>query len=113
MSIQFSPALDGPAYADQIPKWKDDERPQQYAAIAICTAAPTIAVAVRLYAQRVYRKAWGLDDLFIIVAMVCSPLPVWVDFTNSTPVYRLRRGCCILLSFASRSGFAPSSRAFR
>lgn len=70
MTVQYQPSLDGPAYAAQVPKWEQDERPQQYAAIAICTAAPTIAVAVRLYAQRVYRKAWGLDDLFIIIALV-------------------------------------------
>ncbi|KAJ6151530.1 hypothetical protein N7470_007127 [Penicillium chermesinum] len=70
MTIQFTPSLDGPAYATQAQHWKQDERPQQYAAIAICTAAPTIAVAVRLWAQRTYRKSWGLDDLFIIVALL-------------------------------------------
>ena len=57
-------------FNEQLKAWGDDSRPQQYAAIGITTLAATVAVIIRLYAQRVYRKGWGLDDLFILIAMV-------------------------------------------
>ena len=70
MTSQYSPRPGTLEYKEQLAEWSQDERPQQYTAIIICTVAPTFAVILRLYAQRVYRKAWGLDDLLILVALV-------------------------------------------
>ncbi|KAJ6157843.1 hypothetical protein N7470_005435 [Penicillium chermesinum] len=67
-SAHYIPAPGSAEYNKQFQQWDADERPQQYAAIIICSVAATVSVALRLYAQRRYGKGWGLDDLFIIVA---------------------------------------------
>lgn len=75
MSGEAVPKVGSPEYEYQIRHYGDDERPQQYVGILICTIVPTLAVVIRVYAQRVYNKIWGLDDLFIIVALVCMIRP--------------------------------------
>lgn len=67
---QYVPKLGSREYDSQMSKWDEDRRPQQYAALTITTFAATIAVMMRLYAQRIYKKRWGLDDLFVIIALV-------------------------------------------
>ncbi|KAJ5538735.1 hypothetical protein N7494_008214 [Penicillium frequentans] len=57
-------------YNSQMSKWDEDKRSQQYAAVAITAFAATIAVLVRLYAKRIYKKGWGLDDLFVTIALL-------------------------------------------
>lgn len=74
-STRYVPAPGSEEYNRQFARWSDDERPQQYAGICICAAAATVAVALRLYAQRRYGKGWALDDLFIVVALVCHAYP--------------------------------------
>lgn len=68
----YVPKVGSKEFNEQLKAWGDDTRPRQYAAIAITTFAATVAVIIRIYAQRVYRKGWGLDDLFILIAMVCT-----------------------------------------
>jgi len=69
-SRHITPAPGSADYEDQIAEYGRDIRPQQYAAITICAAAATIAVALRLYTQRRFRKQWGLDDALILMALV-------------------------------------------
>ncbi|KAJ5115751.1 hypothetical protein N7456_000099 [Penicillium angulare] len=59
--------------------WDESRQIQQYVAIAITTFAATVAVIIRLYAQRAYRKGWGLDDAFIVIAL----LIVYAEFVSS------------------------------
>lgn len=67
---QYVPKLGSQEYDSQMSRWDEDKRPPQYAAVAITTFAATIAVVVRLYTQRVYKKGWRFDDLFILIALV-------------------------------------------
>ena len=67
---QYVPQLGSQEYDSQMSKWDENRRPQQYAAVSITAFAATIAVMVRLYAQRVYRGGWRLDDLFVTIALV-------------------------------------------
>lgn len=67
---QYVPKQGSQEYNEQMNKWDEDRRLQQYVGIAITTSAATVAVIIRLYAQRAYRKGWGLDDAFILVALV-------------------------------------------
>lgn len=83
-SSKYVPTPGSDEYNKQLLLWDDDERPQQYAGIIICSIAATIAVILRLYAQRRYGKGWALDDLFIVVALVCRQILVerWLNIAN-------------------------------
>ncbi|KAJ5769491.1 hypothetical protein N7520_004050 [Penicillium odoratum] len=83
---QYVPKLGSEEYNSQMAKWDEDERPQQYAAIAITTFAATVAVIVRLYSQRVSKRSWALDDLFILIAL----LIVYAEFIAS--IFSLKAG---------------------
>ncbi|KAJ5730496.1 uncharacterized protein N7483_005004 [Penicillium malachiteum] len=67
---QYVPKEGSQEYKEQMNHWDEDRRPQQYAAIAITTFVATVAVISRLYAQRTYRRGWGVDDAFILVALL-------------------------------------------
>ncbi|KAJ5621493.1 hypothetical protein N7528_006276 [Penicillium herquei] len=67
---QYVPKEGSQEYKEQMNHWDEDCRPQQYAAIAITTFVATVAVAFRLYAQRAYRRGWGVDDAFILIALL-------------------------------------------
>ncbi|KAJ6014749.1 hypothetical protein N7540_009340 [Penicillium herquei] len=67
---QYVPKEGSQDYKEQMNDWDEDYRPQQYAAIAITTFVATVAVFSRLYAQRAYMRGWGVDDAFIIVALL-------------------------------------------
>lgn len=66
----FKPTPGSADFEEQFARWGDDVRIAQYVGVIICTVAPTLAVALRLYARQLYRTRFGLDDLFIIVALV-------------------------------------------
>lgn len=69
-TAQYVPKLGSEEYISQMKRWDEDKRSQQYAAVAITTFVATVTVIIRLYAQRACRKGWGLDDLFITIALV-------------------------------------------
>ena len=75
MSRHMIPAPGSAEYNIQIEKYDEDIRPQQYAAIIICTLAATLSVVLRLYAQQKYRKKLSWDDWLIVGALV-STCPV-------------------------------------
>lgn len=72
MSRHITPQPGSPDYNAQLVVYHRDIRPQQFAGILICSVAATIAVALRLYSQWVYRKQWALHDFLIVVALVRS-----------------------------------------
>lgn len=72
----YKPAPGTADFQSQFARWGDDVRVAQYVGIIICTVAPTVAVALRLYARQLYRTKFGLDDIFIIIALVCLALRI-------------------------------------
>ena len=72
MSRHTTPPPGSPDYNAQLMVYHRDMRPQQFAGILISSVAATIAVALRLYSQWVYRKQWALHDFLIVVALVRS-----------------------------------------
>ncbi|KAJ5998452.1 hypothetical protein N7451_006262 [Penicillium sp. IBT 35674x] len=85
---QYVPELGSQEYNSQMSKWDEDKRPQQYAAVTITTFAATIAVVMRLYAQRTYKKGWGLDDLFVTIAL----LILYAEFVASVLSLKIGAG---------------------
>lgn len=112
MASHYVPKPGSREYQDQMARYNEDQRPQQYVAIAICTVAPTLAVILRLYAQRVRRKQWGLDDLLIIVALVRRVIGGDLEKTPNTIIdYTIRADDPIHSFSERRSGPSPSPRS--
>ncbi|KAJ5217016.1 hypothetical protein N7468_010024 [Penicillium chermesinum] len=67
---KYKPAPGSADFESQVARWGNDVRVAQYVGIIICTVAPTVAVGLRLYARHLYRTKFGLDDIFIIIALL-------------------------------------------
>ncbi|KAJ5899971.1 hypothetical protein N7495_004715 [Penicillium taxi] len=78
-NTNYDPKPGTATYAAQLAEWDADERPQQYAAIAICTSVATLAVLMRLYAQHTYKKVFALEDFFIVISLIV----LWGQFCAS------------------------------
>lgn len=71
----------------QVPLYDKTQLPLIIATLSVCMAIACISLAVRLYARRVARQAYGLDDLFAGLALVCNQsqeaiVSPFVSFSN-------------------------------
>lgn len=60
-----------PAYNDQLAHVHDNKGPQTIAASGILIAITTLAVVLRILAQRVVKPSFTADDYCAFVALAC------------------------------------------
>lgn len=53
-----------------LPSLNDNRKEEIIVILAVMTAASTVAVAMRIFARRMSAAKYGLDDLFILIALV-------------------------------------------
>lgn len=54
----------------QVPLYDKSKKPLIIATLSVCMVVAYISMALRLYARRIARQAFGLDDLFAGLAVV-------------------------------------------
>lgn len=59
-----------PELQAQVPLYDQTAQPKIRATLAVCTIIAYVALGLRLYARRITKQAFGLDDLFAGLAVV-------------------------------------------
>lgn len=59
-----------PELQAQLPLYEQTAQPKIRATLAVCTIIAYVAIGLRLYARRITKQAFGLDDLFAGLAVV-------------------------------------------
>lgn len=59
-----------PELQAQVPSYEQTAQPKIRATLAVCTIIAYVAIGLRLYARRITKQAFGLDDLFAGLAVV-------------------------------------------
>ncbi|KAI1382722.1 uncharacterized protein F4822DRAFT_423331 [Hypoxylon trugodes] len=60
----------------QAPLYDQTAQPKIYATLAVCTVIAYVALGLRLYARRITKQAFGLDDVFTSLAVVFTTISV-------------------------------------
>ncbi|KAG6357984.1 hypothetical protein INS49_013867 [Diaporthe citri] len=65
-----------PELQAQVPLYDQTAQPKIRATLAVCTIIAYVALGLRLYARRITKQAFGLDDLFAGLAVIFTTIGV-------------------------------------